>query len=154
MVGISGSGKVSAVLVIMAGWQLSLYVAPRYLYSSFIVWANLSDALGLRSKMQPSKSLNWTWKSVSASGSGIGLFQGLLNLYFLVLEDFPLFPSVRFFDSLLSDGRDGFDLAITTPFLDISCSYVEFTFCVCHNSYGLIETEIFIKYLLSSILDR
>ena len=31
---------------------------------------------------------------------------------------------------------------------------VEFTFCVCRNSYGIIKTEIYINSLLSSLLDR
>ena len=75
-------------------------------------------------------------------------------MYFLGLEDFPLFLSVEIFNSLPPGGRDGFDSNITPHFLDLSCSYVEFTFCVCYNSYGLIKTEICIKNLLSSILDR
>ena len=32
--------------------------------------------------------------------------------------------------------------------------FVEFTFCVCLNLYGLINTEIFINSLPISILDR
>ena len=31
---------------------------------------------------------------------------------------------------------------------------VEFTICVCRNSYGIIKTEICIDTLLSSLLDR
>ena len=73
---------------------------------------------------------------------------------FLGLETFPLFPSVGIFNSLPSGGRDGFDLTITPPFLDLSCSYVEFTICVFHNSYGITKTDIFINTILSSILDR
>ena len=56
-----------------------------------------------------------------------------------------MFLSVEIFDSLPSDGQDGFD---------ISCSYVEFKFCVFRNLFGLINTEICINSLLSSILDR
>ena len=37
ILGISGLGKVAAVSVMMSGWQLSLYVAPSYRSSSFIV---------------------------------------------------------------------------------------------------------------------
>ena len=40
------------------------------------------------------------------------------------------------------------------PFLDLSCSYVEFMFCVFRNLYGLIKTEICICYPLSSLLYR
>ena len=32
--------------------------------------------------------------------------------------------------------------------------FVEFTICVCHNSYGLTKTEICINTLLGSLLDR
>ena len=32
--------------------------------------------------------------------------------------------------------------------------FVEFTFCVCCNLYGLIKTEMCINTLLSSLLDR
>ena len=39
------------------------------------------------------------------------------------------------------------------PILDISCYYVEFTFCVCRNSYGLVNTEICINSLICSLLD-
>ena len=77
----------------------------------------------------------------------------LLPLYFLGLEDCPFFPSVGVFDSLPSGGRGGFNLTIPSPFLDISCSYVEFTFFVCCNLHGLIKTEICINSLLSGLLD-
>ena len=40
------------------------------------------------------------------------------------------------------------------PFLDVSCSYVEFTFCVCRNLYGLVKIEICIISLIISLLDR
>ena len=53
MEGISGSGKVAEVSFIMDGWQLSLYVDPKYRSISFIVLMNLSDALGPRSKLWP-----------------------------------------------------------------------------------------------------
>ena len=75
-------------------------------------------------------------------------------MYFLGVKAFPLFLLVGIFNSLPSDGRDGFYLTITQPFLDLSSSYVEFTFCVCRNFYGLIKTEICINNRLSSILDR
>ena len=65
-----------------------------------------------------------------------------------------MFPSVGTFDALPSGGRDGSDLTIAPPFLNLSCSYVEFTFFVCRNVYGLINTEICINNLLSSLLDR
>ena len=39
-------------------------------------------------------------------------------------------------------------------YLIFACSYVEFTFCVCRNLYGLIKTEICIISLISSILYR
>ena len=154
IVGISGSGKVDVVSVMMAGWKLSLYVAPSHCSSSFIVLENLSDALGPRSKLEPSKSVHRPWKSVSVLGSRIGLFRGLLPLYFLGLESCLLFMSVGIFDSLPSGWRDGFDLTMTPPFLNLSCSYVEFTFFVCSNLYELIMTEICINTLLSSLLDR
>ena len=154
MVGIYGSGKVYPVSNMMAGWQLSLYVAPRYCPISFIVRVNLSDAIVPRSKIQPSKSMHRPWKSVSASGSRIGFFRGFLPLNFLVLGDFPLFLSVRIFNSLPSGEKDGFYLIIPSPFLDIYCYYVEFTFCVCSNLYRLINMEISVNSLLSSLLDR
>ena len=94
------------------------------------------------------------WKSVLVLGSGLGLFRGFLPLEFLGLEACPLFPSVGIFNSLPSVERDGFDLNITPPFIDLSCSYFEFTFCVFRNSYGLIKTEICINTILSSLLDR
>ena len=133
---------------------MSLYVAPRYRSSSFVVMENFSDALGPRSKLYPYKSVHRSWKSVSVSGSGLGLFQGFLPLYFLGLEACPLFPSARIFDLLPSGGRNGFYLTIPLPLLYLYCSYVEFTFCVCRNSYGIIKTEICINTLLSSRLDR
>ena len=77
-----------------------------------------------------------------------------LPLCFLGLEACPLFPSVGIFDKLPSGGRDSFNLTIPSPFLNLSCSYVEFTFCVCRNSYRIIKTEICINYLLSSNLYR
>ena len=94
------------------------------------------------------------WNAVSVLGFGLGLFQSFLPLYFLGLEDCSLFLSVGIFDSLPSGGRDGLDLTILPPFLDIYCSYVEFKFCVCCNLYGLIKTEIYISTILSSLLDR
>ena len=75
-------------------------------------------------------------------------------MYFLGLEACTLFLSVGIFDSLPSGGRDGFDSIIPPTFLDISCSYVEFVFCVCSSSYGLIKMEICINTLLSSLLGR
>ena len=80
MVGIYGSGKVAAVLVMMYGCHLSLYVYSMYLYNSFIVMEIVLDALGPRSKVYPSKSVHQPWKSVSVSGSGLGLFQYFLSL--------------------------------------------------------------------------
>ena len=148
-----GRGRWPRFSFIVDGLQMSLYVAPRYRSSSFIVWANLSDALGPRSKVYPSKSVNWPWKSVSDPGSGLGLFRSFLPLYFLVLESCPLLLSVRIFDTFTSGGQDGFDLTIYAPFLDISCSYVEFNFCVFCNLYGLIKTEICINSLLIFPLD-
>ena len=65
-----------------------------------------------------------------------------------------MLSSVGVFDSVPSCGWDGFDLTIPPPFLDLSCSYVVFTFFVCRDSYGLIKTEICINSLLGSILDR
>ena len=50
MVGISRSCKVAAVSVMMAGWQLSMYVDPMYRSSYFIVMEFFSDAIGTRSK--------------------------------------------------------------------------------------------------------
>ena len=94
------------------------------------------------------------WKSVLVSGSGLGLFQGFLPLYLLGLEACPLLQSVRISNSLPSGGQDGFDMTITPHFLNISCSYVDFKFCVCRNLYRLIKTEIYINTLLSSLLDR
>ena len=67
---------------------------------------------------------------------------------------FPLFLSFRILDSFTSGGQDGFNSNIPPPFLDLSCSFVEFTFYVCRNSYGLVKMEIYIKPVLSSILDR
>ena len=40
------------------------------------------------------------------------------------------------------------------PFLNISYSSIEFIFCVCCNSYGLLNTETRINFFLSSLLDR
>ena len=133
---------------------MSLYVAPRYCYSSFIVLANLLDTIGPESKVYPSKSVRRPWKSVSVLGSGLSLFRGVLPLYLLGLEDFPLFLSVGIFDYLPSGGRDGFDSTIPPTLIDISCYYVEFMFCVCRNLYELINTEICINTLISSILYR
>ena len=56
---------------------------------------------------------------------------------FLGLEACPLLPLVGIFDSLPSDGQDGFGLIITTPFLDISCSYVN-----SHFVFALICTGL------------
>ena len=154
MVGISGSGKVAAVSVMVYGWQLSLYVSPRYCYISFIVIVNFSDAIGPRSKVQPSKSVHRPWKSVLVLGSGLGLFWCFLPLYILVLEACPLFLSVGIFNSLPSGGKDGFNLTVPPPFLNIFCSYVEFAFCVYRYSHGLIKMEICINTLPSSLLDR
>ena len=42
-----------------------------------------------------------------------------------------MFPPVGIFDSFSSSGQEVFDLTIPSPLLDLSCSYVEFTFCVC-----------------------
>ena len=64
-----------------------------------------------------------------------------------------MFPPVGIFDSFPSSGQEVFDLTIPSPLLDLSCSFVEFTFCVCRNFYGLIKTEICINSLLSSLLD-
>ena len=54
----------------------------------------------------------------------------------------------------------GEEIFVTTPLLtcptqvsNVLGVVVEFTFCVCHNLYGLINTEICIKSILSSILD-
>ena len=62
--------------------------------------------------------------------------------------------SFRILDSFTSGGQDGFNSNIPPPFLDLSCSFVEFTFYVCRNSYGLVKMEIYIKPVLSSLLDR
>ena len=75
-------------------------------------------------------------------------------MYFLGLDACPLLPSFGIFNSSPSGGLDGLDLTITPPFLDISCSYVEFTFYVFRNLYGLIKTEVCINTLLISLLDR
>ena len=46
----------------------------------FHFWENLSDALGPRSMIQPSKSVHRTMKPVLASGSELSLFLGFLPL--------------------------------------------------------------------------
>ena len=138
----------------MDGCQMSLYVAPRYRSSYFIFLVNLSDALGPRSK--------YIAFQVSTLALEVSLVFGLrawfifrfLASVLLGLGGFPTFTVSWDIDSLYSCGRDGFDLTIPPHLLNISCSYVEFKFCVCRNSYGLVNTEIFIKSLLSSLLDR
>ena len=59
-----------------------------------------------------------------------------------------MLPSVGIFNSLPSGGRDVFDSTITPPFLDISCSYEELSFCACRHLYRLIKTEICITIVL------
>ena len=94
MLVVSGSGMVARVSVRISGWKLSLYVAPRYRYISFIVQNNLSDAIGTRSKIYPFKSVYRPLKQVSDLGSGTVMFLRLLPLYLLGLEALTLFPSV------------------------------------------------------------
>ena len=129
----------AAVSVMMAGWQLSLYAALRYHSSSFIFLENLSDALGPRSKVQPSKSVHRPWNPVSVLESRLG-YLDISCLY--TFWDWRIVPCScqSIFDSLPLGGRDGFDLTIPSPFLNLSCSYVEFTFCVFRNLCGLIKT--------------
>ena len=43
---------------------------------------------------------------------------------------------------------------IRIPDVLIRIMSVEFTFCVCRNSYGVIKTEICINTFFSSLLDR
>ena len=132
------------------GWLASVNVCCSKVSLQFLHSSRFFlDALVPRLKVQPSKSVHRPWKLVSVSGSRLGLFQGFLPLYFLGLEACPLFPSFGIFDSSPSGGRDGFYPTIPSPFLDLSCSYVEFTFFVWRNSYGLIMTEICINSLLS-----
>ena len=87
--------------------------------------------------MYPSESVHQPWKSVSDLGSDLSLFIGFLPLHFLVLEAFPLFPSVGILNLLTSGGRDSFYLVIPPPFLGISCSSVAFMFVFDMSSVGL-----------------
>ena len=154
MLCISRLGKVAGVSVMMTSWNISLYIALRYRSSSFIVRADFPDDLVPRSKMQPYKSVHQPWKLVSALGSGLGLFLGLWIMYFLVLESCFFYLSFGIFDSLPSGRRDSFDSTTPSTFPWYFLSYVEFTFFVCRNLYGLVKTEISINFLLSSTLDR
>ena len=77
-----------------------------------------------------------------------------LTSILLGIGGLSLVPVSRDLQFITSGGRNGFDSNITPPFLDLSCSYVKFTFFVCRNSYGLIKTEICIYTLLSCLLDR
>ena len=102
IVGISGSGFVASVLVVMAGWQLLLYFAPRYRYSSFIILENLSEALDPRSNMYPYRQLHRPLKLESASISGPWvLVYVFLPIYLLGLDAHTLISSVDPFDLLL-----------------------------------------------------
>ena len=93
--------------------------------------------LGPRSKIDLSESVHRTWKSFLDLGSKLGLFIRFLPIYFLVLEAFPFLVSVGILYSLTSGGRDGFNLAIPPPFLDISCSSAVFTLVFDIISMGL-----------------
>ena len=144
MVGISRSGNVAAVSVMMAGWKLSF---------SSLLWKICQMILVQGHKCSLPSQCTGPGSQSWFHAPGLVFFN---VYYFCTYWAWRLVPCSRQSGSSIHYLHVG-GVVLIWPlpqlFSIFSCSYVKFEFCVCRHLQGLIKTEICINTLLSRLLD-